>query len=39
MLIDSFLFFNEYELVELRIRYLEEIILKQLAKNSLTKIF
>ena len=26
MLIDSFLFFNEYELVELRIRYLEEII-------------
>ena len=26
MLIDSFPFFNEYELVELRIRYLEEII-------------
>ena len=26
MLIDSFTFFNEYELVELRIRYLEEII-------------
>ena len=26
MLIDSFPFFNEYELIELRIRYLEEII-------------
>ena len=26
MLIDSFIFFNEKELVELRIRYLEEIV-------------
>ena len=26
MLIDSFIFFNEKELVELRIKYLEEIV-------------